>query len=395
MHPITIRHIRKQFFDGTHRARSPEETYAAIQPLMGEIGVTDVIDITPLDRLGIPVYSALRPRAARGSVSVHAGKGKEPLHAEISAMMEAIERFSAEYRGDQMEFTSHEELGLRRSLDPRELFLPRPLEMGEKLHWTPSWDLLNDEEIFVPSNAVYHPYVTLGMTDRLFRSDTNGLASGNEIEEAILHAVFEVVERDALSVAERVRSMGRRLTVGDDGPARTLLDTFEQNGITIHLWLLDGKTDLPTVAAAAEDTVTEDPSLLVMGSGTHTDPEIAVMRALTEAAQSRASYMQGGRADPVRDQVLRKAGYERLKRINRFWFADAEEIEIGEVSDLSTPTIDGDLEIALRQIEDHADRVLVSDLSRTQVPVVKVIIPGFEVSYMDKTRRKPRKGGLI
>jgi ribosomal protein S12 methylthiotransferase accessory factor len=395
MHPITIRHIRKQFFDGTHRARSPEETYATIKPLMDEIGVTDVIDITPLDRLGIPVYNALRPRAARGSLPVHAGKGKEPLHSEISAMMEAIERFSGEYRGDPMEYTSHEELGLLRSLDPRELFLPRPLEMGEKLHWTPSWDLLNHEEIFVPSNAVYHPYVTLGMTDRLFRSDTNGLAGGNEIEEAILHAVFEVVERDALSMAERIRSMGQRLALGDDGPARTLLDTFEKNGIAIHLWLLNGKTDLPTVAAAAEDTVTEDPSLLVMGSGTHTDPEIAAVRALTEVAQSRASYLQGDRTDPVRDLVIRRAGYERMRRINRIWFDDAEEIDIGDVSNLSTPTIDGDLKIALREIEEHADRVLVSDLSRTKVPVVKVIIPGFEVSYMDRTRRKPRKEGLI
>jgi ribosomal protein S12 methylthiotransferase accessory factor len=395
MHPITIRHIRKRFFDGTHRARSPEETYAAIAPIMKEIGVREVIDITPSDRVGIPVYRALSPGARRGPGPVPAGEGSEPLHAEIAAMMEAIERYCARYRGDPVTFSSHEELGLTRSLDPRELLLPRPLEMGEKLHWTPAWDILNEEEVFIPSNAVYHPYDTQGMTEALFRSDTTGLAGGNEIEEAILHAVFEVVECDALSAAERLRSMGTRLSLGDTSPARRLLDLFEANGIGIHLWLLDGKTGIPTVAAAADDLVARDPSLLVIGSGTHTSPEIAALRALAEVARCRASALQGDRSDPNRQMLLEKAGYERIKRINRMWFADADEIDIGAVPDLSTPDIDEDLRVALRAIEPHADRVCVADLSRTCIPVVRVVIPGFEVSYLDSSRKKLRREGSV
>ncbi len=97
---ITIRPVEKLYFDGTHRSRSPEETRAAVEPLMPEIGVTEIIDVTPpLDRIGIPVFAAVRPGAARGAVRVHAGKGKEPVHARVSAMMEALERYCAEYRG--------------------------------------------------------------------------------------------------------------------------------------------------------------------------------------------------------------------------------------------------------------------------------------------------------
>ncbi|MDD3934508.1 MAG: YcaO-related McrA-glycine thioamidation protein [Methanoculleus sp.] len=385
---ITIHPVEKLYFDGTHRSRSPEETRAAVEPLMAEIGVVEIIDVTPLDRLGIPVFSAVRPGAARGAVRVHAGKGKEPVHARVSAMMEALERYCAEYRRDRMEYATYEEIGPGRAVHPEDLILPRRLEQGEKVHWTAAWDILNDEEVYVPSNAVFHPYDSLGMTIPLFRSDSNGLASGNVIEEAILHALFEVIERDALSLADQKRDLGRRLTIGSDCAARQVLDRFEENGIDIHLWLLSGKTGIPTVAAAADDTVTKDPAMIVIGSGTHTSPEIAALRALTEVAQSRGSYLQGGRTDPRREQVIRKAGYDRLKRINRMWFADGETVDIGDVPDASTPRFDLDIRRVLDEVSPYTDRVCVCDLSRTPVPVVRVILPGFEVSYMDPDRRQ-------
>jgi ribosomal protein S12 methylthiotransferase accessory factor len=389
---IMIHPVEKLYFDGTHRSRSPEETYAAVEPLMAEIGVTEIVDVTPLDRLGLPVFTAVRPGAARGAARVHAGKGKEPIHARVSAMMEALERYCAEYRGDRMEYATYEEIGPGRAVHPEDLFVPRKLEQGEKLHWTPVWDILNDEEAYVPSNAVFHPYDSLGMAVPLFRSDSNGLASGNVMEEAILHALFEVIERDALSLAEQRHDLGHRLTIGNDCAAREVLDRFEENGIEIHLWLLDGKTGIPTVAAAADDTVTRDPAMIVIGSGTHACPEIAALRALTEVAQSRGSYLQGGRTDPQREMVIRKAGYERLKRINRMWFADAEAVDIRDIPDVSTNRFDLDIERALQEISPYADRVCVCDLSRTPVPVVRVVVPGFEVSYMDPDRKRPAQG---
>lgn len=234
----------------------------------------------------------------------------------------------------------------------------------------------------------------------LFRSDTNGLASGNVIEEAILHALFEVIERDALSVADQKRDLGRRLVIGKECAAREVLDRFEENGIDIHLWLLEGKTGVPpTVAAAADDTVTKDPAMLVIGSGTHlSPPEIAALRALTEVAQSRGSYLQGGRNDPPqREMIIRKAGYERLKRINRMWFDDADAVDIADVPpDASTRRFDTDIRQVLEEVAPpHTDRVCVCDLSRTAVPVVRVVVPGFEVSYMDPDRKRPVQGANL
>lgn len=388
---LTFTHVKKQYYDGTHRSRPPEETLEMIEPLMKEIGVVSVEEMTESDRLRIPCFSAYRPGAAIGAAKYHAGKGKGPLQAKVSAMMEAVERYSGEYHGDHMEYATFEELGHLRALDPEVLILPRPLEKNEMIHWTPGWDLINEEELLVPSNAVFHPYDSLGMAVPLFTSDTNGLASGNVMEEAVLHALLEVIERDCLSRAERQHDMGTRLSVGDSGPVRDLLKIFEENGIAIHLWLLDGKTGIPTVAAAADDTVTKDPSLLVMGAGTHLDPEIAALRALTEVAQSRASQLQGGRVNQGRQEFVERIGYDRMKRINREWFKETETTPLASVPNLATEYVDEDIGVALDEVGQVAERVLVCDLTRTCVPVVRVIVPGFEVSHMNKDRIPRRR----
>ena len=77
--------------------------------------------------------------------------------------------------------------------------------------------------------------------------------------------------------------------------------------------------NVPTIAASADDTVTRDAGLLTLGMGTHLDPEVAILRALTEVAQSRATQINGAREDTVRADFAREAGYERMKRINKFY----------------------------------------------------------------------------
>ena len=82
---------------------------------------------------------------------------------------------------------------------------------------------------------------------------------------------------------------------------------------------------IPTIAASADDTVTKDAGLLTLGMGTHLDPEVAILRALTEVAQSRATQINGAREDTVRADFAREAGYERMKRINKYYFRDEDE----------------------------------------------------------------------
>ena len=77
---------------------APEKTLERVEKVMPGIGVTRVAEISGLDRIGIPVYSAIRPGSAKGSISVYAGKGATPVEAKVSVMMEAVERYSSEFQ---------------------------------------------------------------------------------------------------------------------------------------------------------------------------------------------------------------------------------------------------------------------------------------------------------
>jgi len=377
----------KRFFLGAHRVKDPAETVAEMEPLMREVGALDLVDCTERDRHGIPCFAVIRRRIGTAHLQVHVGRGITPEEARASAVATAIERSSAEYRNDPMKLALYEEIGIRRAVDPADLFPARPLEAGEKIHWSPAYDLLAKEEVFVPSNAVFLPYNTLGEARGLFASDPNGLAAGNTRDEAILSGLLEVLERDALSRAEQTHSMGKRVSVQEQGPVRDLLDRFERAGIGITLWLLEGRTMVTTVAAAADDPVTRDPGFLVTGAGTHPSPVAAAIQALTEVAQRRAVRIQGGAsASDDRETFVQRIGYDRIKRLNREWFAPADSVGLQDIPDLSTPTIGGDLRLVLAELEGKVERACVSDLTRTKVPVVRVVVPGLEVSAINKER---------
>jgi putative methanogenesis marker protein 1 len=260
------------------------------------------------------------------------------------------------------------------------LILPGYLSSDTKIEWYPGWDLLNDEEVLVPANAVFHPYSPVRGHWQLFRSNTNGLASGNVMEEAIFHGLMEVIERDAVSIAEVNRNPGLGLNVG-------------AGRIVVRLWSLPTDTGVPTVVAASDDEKMRDASLLVMGAGSHTDPEIAALRALTEVAQSRATQIHGAREDTNRESVTRMIGYERMKRLNKHWLEKPREmIELDELENMATASIDSDIRIVLDRLHNAASRVIISDItvSAIGVPAVRAIIPGFEVYFLDRERKGTR-----
>ena len=95
-----------------------------------------------------------------------------------------------------------------------------------------------------------------------------------------------------------------------------LLDKFNSQGIEIKLMDITADLKITTIAASADDTVLKDPALLTLGVGTHLNPEVAVIRALTEVAQSRATQIHGTREDTIRADFMRKSGYEHMKRMN-------------------------------------------------------------------------------
>ncbi len=314
--------------------------------------------------------------------------------AKVSAIMEALERYSGEWREDALvRWTVEDALSCNNALDPRSLILPQRTTihiMSQPVAWVKGVDLIENEEIWVPASAAFHPYSS-PKDLALFRTNTNGLASGNTMEEAVVHGLCELIERDAWSICEsRHRVVGDILPSKDDRMIQQMLERFSSNGIEVRLKDLTSDVGLPTFAASADDVRLQDPALLSLGMGTHLNPRITVIRALTEVAQSRLTQIHGAREDTVRGKATRQLGYERVKRMNQMWFADSQKtMALTNYQSYDTADVYDDLQVILAcLIKRGFKRVVAVDLTRKEldIPVVKMIVPGLEVFAMDEER---------
>ena len=392
-----------KFIKGTYRVKDPVDTYDSNEEKLRTAGITRITEITHLDRVKIPVFSSIRPTAQSGGVSVYAGKGATVEQARASAMMEGFERYSAEKQDidqEKISISAYNEIKNDSVLNPRNLLLPKSFENQniemQKLEWIEAEEIISESPILVPANAVFHPYIPnreiKPTAMAMFKGNTNGLASGNVIEEAVLHGIFEVVERDAWSIFELTKRNKKQIDLDtiENETVSELVEKFTSQGIKIKLMDITADLKIPTIVASADDTVLKDAALLTLGVGTHLNPEIAAIRALSEVAQSRATQIHGTREDTVRADFMRKAGYENMKRTNKDYFVEEDEkINLSDIENKITGSIKRDIEVSIEEVQKAGlDKVIYYDLTREEigVNVARVIIPKAELYCLDEER---------
>ena len=317
------------------RACPPEETVAAIAPALPDCGITRAASVTHLDNLGIPVWVSVRPGGQ--VLQVSNGKGVTDAAARVSALMEAAELHLGEnprptrlWRGSMARLAKAEPEA--RIVPPTELpgHLGRYFTPDFVSEWTPGTDLGAGGRVWVPSSAVY-----FFRRPGFFETSSNGLASGNTQAEARLHAIYELIERDAMcALGERGRlKLRERGQVVDPASvafplARLLLDRCAARGTKVVLIALPAAVAVSAVWAIflSERTISTR-SLVTMGWGAHIDPEVALTRALTEAAQSRLAKIHG-----ARDDLRLKLGTTKDSRPYRVLERLAPDTEWAEVA---------------------------------------------------------------
>jgi ribosomal protein S12 methylthiotransferase accessory factor len=389
---MQLKSCKKTYNNETQRAIPLDETLARIEPKVPAAGITRVADITDLDRIGIPVFSCIRPTAESGAITVYNGKGATVEESRISAIMEGIERYSSELHDREIRLVPYQMLkGRETVLDPNDLILPPMADTERLIPWVEGYDIANDEPILVPAHAVFHPLPP--NYRQMFRTNTNGLASGNTIEEAIFHALSEVVERDAWSLVEACRDTGPCVADIEDPTLTEMQKKFADAQVDVLVRDITSDIGIPTMAAVADDVLLKDPLLLTIGIGTHTSARIAVMRALTEVAQSRLTQIHGAREDTTIGDMRKKMGYDRVKRINKYWYKDNGTIPYDQITSSDSDDFLKDIRFVISALKKQGlERVIVFDLTREEIgiPVVRVIVPGLEVYAMDPERKGER-----
>ena len=294
----------KTYFTGTHRACPPARTWERLAPLLPAAGVTRIADLTWLDDIGIPVYQAVAP--AGRYLSVYQGKGLDPVSAKVSAAMEAVERWHGEHldiRPDRVGTVAEVEPALGYRVDELALRARHCLNPATRLAWRSAVRLSDGSSSLVPLDCLsLDRRVRPRWRPPLFAATSNGLAGGNTRYEAISHGLYEVIERDAIHRAAAVGPARVVEAEGVPGPAAGLIERYRAAGVQVGIGLLATPLEVPCFGVAIRSAGFPLP---IYGYGCHLDTQVALCRALTEAAQVRLSIIAGAR-DDLEDRTYRR-----------------------------------------------------------------------------------------
>ncbi len=388
----------KTFWRGTHRTVAPEATLARLIPLLGAMGITRVGMITGLDTIGLPVAQATRPNSR--AVAVSLGKGVTVAAAKVSAIMEAAETFHAETVTGPLHWAAARDLA--GAVDPRRLPASPAAEPTERLGaarclWIAGLDLISGAARWAPFQLVHADYTVDHAEPPRFQATTNGLAAGNVAVEAQLHALYEVIERDAIA---RWRAAGgpgaaaaRPLALETVANAElaALLGQIAAAEIAVAAWDVTSDIGVPAfVALLAPRGGGPLGAEAELGSGAHLDAEVALSRALTEAAQTRLARIAGARDDfepeSYGEEARRRRRVEALdwldlgRRRPVGWRAAGAGFALAPGADLAA-----DLETVLGALAGAGlDQAVWVDLTRPEVglPVGRMIVPGLEGPWL-------------
>lgn len=294
---------------GTVRALSPKDTLAKLRPLLPVFGITRVAAHENLGNSKIPVSVCFRPNSRLLSTSQ--GKGVTRELADVSAIMESIENFHAERLPPADVTTSAADLVRSGTLfvDPVSLGQWRQslYDPNEPIGWITAKRLNDGKPILVP-----RAFLSLHAAERRTEIATlallvtsNGLASGNTREEAIVHGLYELIERQSVFEYRNVLSREERLERAVDLESfrsaphiAQLLDLFEEGGLDVWARAIHGPLGVPAYGAiVGEKLGLRAKRKEFVGYGAHYIPEVALSRAMTEAVQSRVTAIAGSRDD--------------------------------------------------------------------------------------------------
>jgi ribosomal protein S12 methylthiotransferase accessory factor len=267
------------------------------------------------------------------------GKGITDEQARTGALLEALERYSGVFQGDEFRVkSSYRALG-NSAIHPNACMLYSDRQYGRRddwnrlespfsavpnrfdelteIDWTPVWSLGERDFRYLPTSFLYYGYPCSDPAAAECWADSNGNAAGNTLEEAILHGFLEVVERDAVSIwwYNRLSRPGLDLNSFPDPYIGRCLETYSQ--IKRQLWVLDLTNDFGIpVFAALSRRCDVTPEEITLGFGAHFDPRVALVRAISEMNQFLPAV-----SGPIAADGTRQYAYADQAAIN--WWKSA------------------------------------------------------------------------
>ena len=314
------------------------------------------------------------------------GKGSTAEQGEASALMEAMERYSGIFQGDEIRVTRRfTDFPSGEAILPNDVLLFSETQLGRhqtpaadaaKIEWSPVWSLRDEGFKYLPTGLLYYFY-RAG-----HHADSNGCAAGNTLEEAMVQGFLELVERDAYAIwwYNRLRCREVDLDSFDDSYIRDLRTQLAASGR--RLWVLDVTSDLaiPTFVAITH-WMQNGAENIQFGSGAHFDVRIALLRALTELNQFLSIGLMGGGTGEK--SSLDGSTPLRLEDHPYLMPSDLPAVDLSSDSKFGRLDVREQVNACVRTASRQGLDFLVLDQTRPdiEVPVVRVIVPGMRHFY--------------
>ncbi len=344
-----------------------------LPPYLQTLGITRVADITGLDCIGIPTALAIRPNGKHISVSM--GKGLTQESAYISAVMESMEIFHLE----NPPAISFEDIYSENCVSPAlfntGFFLKNNWD-HEVLAWTKAFHLFDNKEIYIP-HALTNLDSTVPCAHRAFFDvSTNGMGAGENVDDAICHALCEVIERDSLArfalLPDHIRQTKLFNQSEISSTNHDLIEKFLRQNMSLKIWDITSHFNIPTFHCVCHDPNPFRLQGIFRGTGTHWNADIALIRALLEVAQSRLALISGSRDDIFAEQYEIKVLCHPRE--------DGDPFKINH-TERGNGKIDSSIlksQILTRLYENNINDVfmVIHTKPELNIPVVQVFIPG-------------------
>jgi len=370
---------------------------------MSAMGITRIADVTGLDTIDIPVVMVCRPNAR--SVSVSQGKGCTLAAAKASGLMESVEGFHAENIALPLRIGSAQDMKKdvkTVAMESLPTVRDSPYTHHYPITWIESTDLLKKQASWLPYEMVHTNYTYPRPSGSgCFPASSNGLASGNSIAEATVHAICEVIERDALTLwhqsgpAQIDKASIDPATINNALCAETL-GKLDAAGQDTFLWDITSDTTIPTYLCVIMDRDAHT-SHIGVGSGTHLSREVALLRALHEAVQVRTTYIVGARDDITSDEYTAEGMQAKQRFFQHYIRQSSFSSGFSQSVDLDSDSVESDLVTLLQALAAIGiNEVLRVDLSKQEfdIAVVRVVIPGLEPPHDEEQYRPGRRAVL-
>jgi len=352
------------------RRRSADETLLHARRMAPSAGISGVEELSPQNEFGVSVFAAMRPHSLSDRLTF--GKGRTPVDAEVGALMEGLEFYFAEPGVSGVKTlwaTARELAGQQDAEEALNQYIPlrgKALEVEAPLMLARAHDLETGEESFVPAELVFRP--APNTIQKLYGTSTNGLASGNSIEEASRFALFELIERDIWSL-ELARGQSRLVTPESlPEEIKEIIARADQQGLSLCIRTVPNDYGLPFFVSFLTDSNDLRLDSFNGGWGCAFSASDAVMQSVLEAIQSRLGLIYGGRKQA--DRLARKLAGGNTQKI-----ADLVSGQIRKVLDATLSTSFTDLAdvSSLTASETQLDSLIGIFREASDAPIHRVI----------------------